>query len=178
MVHDPDLLDRLSAFTPIRFDDRVYRTTRLGLKPLTGSLAGGRWAPRDLTPVLYTCLAADGAMAEIVFQLTQLDPRPSKPVQLHEISLTAHSTIRLLRADLTQLGVKTDAYTSINYERTQQIGAAVAFLGCDGVLAPSARWNCENLMLFLESHTMGERLELIKSETVDWQDWERRHAKP
>jgi hypothetical protein len=49
---DPDLLDRLNAFKPVRYDGVVFRATRQGLDPLTGSYPGGRWIPRDVTPVL------------------------------------------------------------------------------------------------------------------------------
>jgi len=171
VVHDRDLLDRLSAFAPVTFDDVVFRSTRMGLNPLTPSLAKGRWAPKDSTAVLYTCLDRNGALAEISFHLSQLDPRPSKPVAVHRIRVTARATIRLLRADLVTLGVDWDLYHSIGYQRTQEIGAAIAFLECDGLLAPSARWSCENLMLFMVNHALHEKLELEKSETVDWIAW-------
>ena len=105
MVHDPDLLDRLSAFAPVRLDNSLFRATRQGLKALTASTAGGRWMPRDHTPVLYTSLDRDGAIAEIVFQFSLLDPKPSKPVMLHQIRASARSVMRLLRASLTELGV-------------------------------------------------------------------------
>jgi hypothetical protein len=36
----------------------------------------------------------------------------------------------------------------------QEIGAAVEFLGCDGLIAPCARWDCENLMLFPDSASL------------------------
>ena len=173
MVHDPDLLDRLGAFQPVRFDDVVFRTTRQGLDPLTGSYAGGRWAPRDLMPVLYTCMVRDGALAEISFHLSQLNPVPSKPVVLHRIRVSAGSVIRLLQANLPDLGVDASQYSSVNYRRTQEIGAAVAFLECDGLIAPSARWATDNLVLFMENHGLAEKLELEHSETMDWQAWAR-----
>ncbi len=173
MIHDRDLLDRLSAYAPIRFDDTVFRATRLGLNPLAPSLAGGRWAPRDETPVLYTSLAREGALAEISYHLGQLTPRPSKPITLHQLHATAHKALRLLRADLIPLGVERDACESLGYQRTQEIGAAVAFLECDGLIAPSARWPCENLMLFTANHSAENRLELRGSEIVDWIAWAR-----
>lgn len=178
MLHDRDLLDRLSAFRPIRFDDIAFRATRLGLNPLAGSFTGGRWAHRDIAQVLYTSLERDGAMAEIAYHLSQLTPKPSKPVQLHELRVAARSALRLLWADLKDLGVDDAGYSSLNYARTREIGAAVAFLECDGLIAPSARWKCENLMLFLDKHSPGDKLEVVKSEDVNWIEWERRHSAP
>ena len=171
MVHDRALLDQLAAFTPIRFDAPAFRATRIGLDALTPSLAGGRWAPRDVTPVLYTSLEREGALAEISFHLSLLDPKPSKPVMLHRMYATARATIRLLRADLVSLGVDWDDYHSVGYNRTQEIGAAIAFLECDGLLAPSARWPCDNLMLFMSNHALADKLELESSEPVNWVAW-------
>jgi hypothetical protein len=178
VVHDRDLLDRLSAFAPITFDGVIFRATRSGLNPLTPSLAGGRWAPKDVTSVLYACLDREGALAEISFHLSQLSPMPSKPVAVHRIRTTARSTIRLMRGDLIELGVDLDRYGSLRYGRTQEVGAAIAFLECDGLIAPSARWTCENLMLFMNNHALDNRLELENSESVDWIAWTRTHAVP
>jgi len=177
MVHDPDLLDRLSAFAPIRFDDVVFRATRLGLDALTGSYAGGRWAPRDSAQVLYTCREREGALAEMAFHLAQLTPRPSKPVMVHRLRATTRATIRLLRADFTGLGLDPGDYEAVNYGRTQAIGAAVAFLDCDGLLVPSARWTCENLVIFMDNHRLEETLDREHSESVDWLAWAQKHGR-
>lgn len=40
----------------------------------------------------------------------------------------------------------------INLGQTQQIGTAVQFLGFDGLIVPSARWECKNLVLFTNNH--------------------------
>ena len=56
--------------------------------------------------------------------------------------------MKLVRADLAALGVPENNYAGVNMPRTQEIGAAVEFLGCDGLIAPCARWACDNLMLF------------------------------
>ena len=66
-----------------------------------------------------------------------------------------------------------EQYESVNYHRTQDIGAAVAFLGCDGLIVPCARWACENLELFIENHALESRLEVLSSEEIDWQVWAR-----
>jgi hypothetical protein len=45
------------------------------------------------------------------------------------LQLTTKKTLRLLQADLLTLGVVWADYPTLNYIKTQQIGAAVAFLG-------------------------------------------------
>ena len=77
----------------------------------------------------------------------------------------------MIRADIFALGVPDSEYQGVNLPRTQAIGAAVEFLGCDGLIAPSARWDCENLMLFPERMGADATLELVNSETVDWFAW-------
>jgi hypothetical protein len=62
-------------------------------------------------------------------------------------------------------------YNAVNYNETQKIGAAVQFLGCDGLIVPSARWDCENLVVFNDNHSLDDDLRVIESEEVDWKSW-------
>jgi hypothetical protein len=62
-------------------------------------------------------------------------------------------------------------YKEVNLSRTQEIGAAAEFLGCDGLIAPSARWPCDNLMLFPDRIAHDSTLEVVESESVDWIKW-------
>lgn len=177
MVHDLDLVDRLSAFTPVPFDGELFRATRKSLDPLAPSASGGRWAAKGGVSVLYMSCARDGALAELAFHWGQQVPLPSKPASLHRIAVSTKRTIRLIRADLESLGVDWKRYGEAEYDRTQQIGAAIDFLGYDGLVAPSARWNCENLMLFFENHRIdADGLRLIETEEVNWLAWAREHA--
>jgi len=96
---------------------------------------------------------------------------------LHRIEVTTRKSLRLLRADLISLGADWNLYGEINHAQTQQIGAAVAFLECDGLIAPSARWDCNNLMIFNDHHRIAENtLRVINSEEVDWISWAREHG--
>jgi len=171
MIHDPDLLDQLDALPKETFDGEVFRGTRQSLDPLASSYSGGRWMRRDGAGVLYTSLAREGAVAEISFHWGQLNPRPTKPVMLHTLRVVAHRTLKLVRADLSTLGVPESAYAGVNMPRTQEIGAAVEFLGCDGLIAPCARWACDNLILFPDRMGMDATLEVVTSEAVDWATW-------
>lgn len=176
MIHDPDLLDRLDALPKEAFDGEVFRGTRQSLDPLASSYSGGRWMHRDGAAVLYTSLAREGALAEISFHWGQLIPRPTKPAMLHTLQVVAHRTLRLIRANLPVLGVAENAYAGVNMPRTQAIGAAVEFLGCDGLIAPCARWNCDNLILFTDRLGTDATLEVVSSEVVDWVAWAIAHG--
>jgi hypothetical protein len=173
LIHDPVLIDRLSAFPTEAFVGDVYRATRRNLDPTTPSTAGGRWSPADGPAVLYTSFEREGALAEISFHWAQFDPRPSKPALVHRLGVRGDRTLRLVRSSLESLGGDEARFLEINYGRTQEIGAAVAFLGCDGLIVPSARWDCENLVLFTDNLTLDLDIEVREAEEVDWQAWAR-----
>jgi hypothetical protein len=171
VVHDAELLDKLQAFPEVNFEGEAFRATRENLDPLTTSVSAGRWMPPGGAPVLYTSLTREGALAEISFHWSNLNPRPTKPVVLHTLSVAANRILRLIRADLAILEVSETAYAATNLARTQQIGAAVEFLGCDGLIAPSARWSCDNLILFPDSARTPPTLLVKSSESINWIKW-------
>lgn len=115
----------------------------------------------------------DGALAEVAAYLTLLTPVPSRPLKVSRLGVSASRALRLARVGLEELGVDMARYGERDYGRTQSIGAALAFLGLDGLIAPSARWHCDNLMIFQTNHLPSERLEVIEEEQVDWRPWAR-----
>lgn len=173
MIRDAELLAKLESYPTERFEGVVYRATRQNLDPLVTSRSAGRWMQPDVASVLYTSMYREGALAEISFHWSQFTPMPTKPATIHTLQVTAHRTLRLLRVDLPKLGVPASEFTMVNHPRTQQIGAAVEFLGCDGLIAPCARWACDNLILFPDSASFGGNLEVVHSEDVDWLAWAR-----
>ncbi len=172
MIHDLELLDKLAAFKTEPFEGQVYRATRVSLDPTAYSSWGGRWAPKGFdSPVLYTSLDSDGAIAEISHHWSLMTPRPTKPVMLHTLNVSATQTLKLIRADLKTLGVDLDRFGELGYTRTQEIGSAVAFLDNDGLIVPSARWDCDNLILF-ENGALKVQLDPVgEPRQIDWQAW-------
>lgn len=132
--------------------------------------------PVDETAVLYTSMAEEGALAEIAFHWSRLTPLPSRPARLHRLRVGTKRTMRLVRTDLPGLGVEMSRFEAIGYERTQAIGAAIAFLGCDGLIAPSARWSCDNLILLNDHQDADGVLEVSTSRDVDWLAWAGSHG--
>lgn len=171
MIHDAELLDRLSDLPTETFRGQVFRATRMSLDPLVASRNGGRWGAPGGAAVLYTSLERDGALAEIAFHWSQQTPRPSRPAAVHKLQVVSPTTLRLVRANLAALGVGIDAYACPNPPRTRQIGAAAEFLGYDGIIAPSARWKCDNLILFPDSASFAGTLEAVAREEVPWIEW-------
>lgn len=63
---------------------------------------------------------------------------PKGPVISHDAMLSNPKSGRIANlAELKTLGLTPETYGSLSYQRTQEIGDAAAFLGFDGILAPS-----------------------------------------
>ncbi len=97
--------------------------------------------------------------------------------RLHELGVRTERTLVLTgMADLVALGVDEARHSDILYHRTQEIGAAAAFLGFDSLACPNARRACDNLVIFLDGFPPG-RLAVQKDEAIDWSAWRARHGK-
>ncbi len=123
--------------------------------------------------VLYGAAEPDGAIAEIHFHLSRgQSVFPSRiRHDLYELAVKARQTLVLADMEqLRRLGVDDSRYRDLLYTRTQDIGAAAAFLGFDGLMAPSARWQCQNIVLFLDAITLDE-IRTISARPVDWRSW-------
>ena len=175
--HDDRLLDALSAEDGEQFSGTVWRVTREGRSPLDGSRGSGRWNPSNLS-VLYAALDPDGAKAEIYHHITLGQPVfPSKIRHvLHELKVTTENTKMFSSLnELAALGVDPARYKELLYDRTQEIGAAISFLGHDALIAPSARFNCQNLVVFFDNFQI-DQIEVVSQHEIDWRAWQTAQA--
>lgn len=177
---DNRLIDAVEAIQPTQFSGVVWRVVREGRDPLDCGRSGGRWDDGTFD-VLYTSLAREGALAEMHFHLKRGQPIfPSRVrYELHEMSLSMEAALKLLNLeDLARLGVAEDTYGRLSYQekdaeypRTQDIAEVAHFLEFDGLLVPSARWNCLNAVVFCEQCPASQR-EVIQSHgLIDWAAW-------
>lgn len=175
-ARDPELLDALDAHQGVSFQGDVWKIVREGRDVLQGYAAKARWDP-GIFDVLYASLEREGALEEIHFHLSRQPVFPSKLRSvLHRISVETRRTLRL--ADIgavVALGVSAETYGSLDYSRTQEIADAADFLGFDGMLVPSARYPCHNLVLFTDKFGPDDFI-VVASEQVDWDEWRRRRS--
>ena len=171
---DPALLDALDAFDRVRYIGDAWRVVRDGRDPLQGNASGGRW-DATLFDVLYTSLDPNGAVAEVHFQLSRQPVFPSRiRYGLHRIRVRTEKTLRLTDLDgMIPLGVDPSRYREILYQPTQAIGDAAYFLGFDSIIAPNARWSCNNLIIFIDQIAVAD-LEVIEWSEVNWTEWRRK----
>lgn len=170
-ARDIGLLDALDAHAGIAFEGDVWRIVRSERDVLEGSPSRARWDP-GLFDVLYTSLEREGALEEVHFHLSRQPVFPSKIRSvLHQIRVRTARTLKLADLSaLSELGISPERYGELSYERSQEIGDAAHFLGFDGILAPSARWWCQNLVLFMDRIDPDD-LKVVDSEPVDWDVW-------
>ena len=174
---DDRLLDIIGAIEGVPFDGMMWRVVRTGRDVLDGSRGSGRWNTSEMS-VLYGAAEQDGAIAEISFHLNRgQSVFPSRMRHdLFELAVKARQQLVLADMDqLKRLGVVESRYRELLYTRTQEIGAAASFLGFDGMMVPSARWDCQNIILFLDAIIV-EEVRTISVQPVDWQDWRRSNS--
>ena len=169
---DDRLLDLLGEIEGKPFEGTMWRVVRTGRSEIDGSRGAGRWNTSDMS-VLYGAAEADGAIAEINFHLSRgQSVFPSKMTHdLFELTVKASQTLVLANMDqMRKLGVQESRYRELLYDRTQEIAAAAAFMGFDGLISPSARWNCNNIVLFLD-HIDLEQVQMKSVQPIDWKKW-------
>ena len=149
---------------------------------MQGGRSLSRWCNGEFD-VLYTSLERDGAVAEVHALLTLQPVFPSK-ISFHAHKLTIVAEAMLHLADLTQLeklGVETGSYHEREYQKTQDIADAAFFLGFDGLIVPSARWSCANVVLFTDRIAPAAlALHVTEGEPVNWGEWRKaqRNVRP
>ncbi|WP_052341518.1 RES family NAD+ phosphorylase [Salinarimonas rosea] len=181
MAPPGELRARIAARATRSLECIVHRITRPSAHPLLPSTSGGRWAPASepgapSVPVLYTSFEPDGALAEVASYLALLSPPPGKPLAAHRIAVALARVVRLDEDTLHEVGVDRAAFHARHYQRTQEVGAEVAALGYEGLIVPSARWTCDNLVIFTANLSPESRLAVEATDVVDWQAFARRQG--
>ncbi|MET3577480.1 RES domain-containing protein [Mesorhizobium robiniae] len=156
---DSQLIDAIEAIAPVEYSGTVWRVVRQGRDPIQCSSSGGRWDDGTFD-VLYTSERREGALSEMRFHLTRGQPViPSRvKYNLFEIDLALGRALRLLDlAALQALGLDTSRYGQLSYQeknaeypRSQDIGEVAHFLDYDGLIVPSARYDCLNVIAFCD----------------------------
>lgn len=176
--YDDRLLDALEEAGRTPYEGVMWRVVRAGRSPLDGSRGAGRWNPSHLS-VLYGAQEANGALAEIHYHISRGQPIFPSKIQhnLVEMRVKIDETLTLVdMAALARLDVEAGRYKEMLYERTQEIAAAAAYMDFHGIIAPSARWKCNNVILFLDRIDLDDAVEEIRSTPIDWKTWRAKHA--
>jgi hypothetical protein len=125
---------------------------------------------------LYASHEEQGSLAEIYALLSLQPVFPSKLQWLtHEVQAELDGVASLpTLQELAELGVDVGNYHLREYGRTQEIADAALFLGFSGLVVPSARWPCTNLVVFPEKLDPGQLTLVGSPRPVDWPTWRKR----
>ncbi|GLQ55900.1 RES family NAD+ phosphorylase [Devosia nitrariae] len=191
MVHtrkrrDNALIDAIEAHTPAAFAGTAWRVVKEGRSPLVCSRAGGRWDDGTFD-VLYTSRERDGAIAEVYFHLGRGQPVFPSQVRygIHELDVSLAGALKLVDLSaLSALGLDTSRYGQLSYDRvsneyprSQDIAEVAHFLEFDGLIVPSARWSCMNIVLFCDL-VLPDAMDAITDHgTIDWTEWAERSVR-
>lgn len=184
---DNRLIDALEAMPVEPYVGAVWRVVREGRDPFIYAASGSRWDDGTFD-VLYTAMAREGAVAEMYFHLKSGQPVfPSKlRYTLHELHVSLNGILDLSNLEeLGKLGLGTLRYGRLSYQgrkgeypSSQEIAEVANFVGSSnpgdvsGLMVPSARWNCANLVVFCGHAGPAAVEEIANHGLVDWQEWE------
>lgn len=168
----PEPLEYLEGCRQGRFDGSVNRVVWADRSPTQGSnRARGRWNGPDCQfEVLNTSLSAGGADAEFEAFWSLFEQRPDRRALNWKLRVRLLRVVELGFEDFRKLGVGPTAYRTRDYSRTQEISEAVNDVGCDGLIAPSARYDCNNLIIYLQNMSRDCVLEEVDSREFLWSE--------
>lgn len=174
---DSALIDAIEAIEPVIYEGTFWRVVREGRNPIQCSRSGGRWDDGTFD-VLYTSEQKQGAISEMKFHLLRGQPVIPSQVkyQVYEIALALQRSLKLLDlAALAALGLDISRYGQLSYNekhgeypRSQDIAEAAHFLDYDGLVVPSARYDCLNVIAFCDRLAAGALVVTRDGETVEW----------
>ncbi len=149
MIYPPEMLDILQAAVVSTWDGTVYRHMFGSHSASRINTEGARWNAPSLAAI-YTSCERETALAEAEYYISMQPLRPRAKRTLFTIHVSLKNVIDLTAADLLpRLGVTGDVLSGIDHLPCRTVGAAVNWLGHDGLLVPSARRSGgTNLVIF------------------------------
>lgn len=168
---DPELLSAVDALSGQAFEGDIWRVTWASRDPLAGNEGGGRWSPDGRFEALYTSLEPDGALAEVYYHLSRAPVMSSSDMRLNRLRISLDNVLVLDATQLNALGIDDPLASRLDNDRSQAVGEAAYMMDYQGLIVPSARWECSNLVLFIDRFDLNEHIELIDDSDVNWPAW-------
>ena len=93
----------------------------------------------------------EGASAEFEAFWSLFEQRPDRQALNWRLRVRLNRVVELDFGALETLHVAQSGYGDREYSRTQEISDAVNYLGYDGLIVPSARYECRNLIIYIQN---------------------------
>jgi len=170
LLYRPELLDALEALEARAWQGSVWRHMFSEYPPSRENTRGSRWNPPG-TAAIYTSLARETALAEgnHMVNLQPLRPRASR--SLYEVRVALSHVLDLTnQGGLEIVGLGQQELTSYDFTACQEVGGAVAWLGNDGLLIPSARASSANLVIYPGALSPDADFQVLRREVLQEAD--------
>ena len=170
LERDPELLERLEGCAQEPLEGTVYRVVWADSSPIQGSsVSSGRWNSPDRDfEVLNTSFVSEGANAEFEAFWALFEHRPDRRALNWKLRVKLSRVVELDTEQLDELGVDQVNYTDRDYSRTREISDALNYLGCEGLIIPSARYDCKNLVVYMQNLNKDCIVEEEESKVFSW----------
>jgi RES domain-containing protein len=165
-IHDPELLDALERLGSSPFQGRVWRHMFNDHPPELANTRGARWNPAGVSAI-YTSLEREVAFAEAQHAIDSqpVRPRPRRRV-MYELELSLETVVDLTGGRHLEIGLTDEELTSDDPSACQAVGAAVAWLGWDGLLVPSVRVDGSNAVILVDTLSPDAAFERIGEQDI------------
>ena len=166
MVFNRETIERLEAFSPAPWQGEVYRHMFARYQPDRENVGGARWNPAGVAAI-YTSLTRAAALAEAEYYINLQPLRPRARRVLYRIQVRLASVLDLSPWEtLEGFGIRLSDFASLDYSVCQEVGGAVDWLRHDGMLAPSARDQGTNLVIFPGQRQADYEFKVVDSEVL------------
>ena len=92
-------------------------------------------------------------------------------IRIRRLQVSLEKVLKLSMDQLTVLGIDKPLASRIETEKSRNIGEAAHMMDYQGLIVPSARWDCNNLMIFMDRIDLNTHIELIDDSEVNWPAW-------
>ena len=169
MAGATSLENALASLQSSAWSGRVYRVMLNDYPPDRENTQGARWNPPDVAAI-YTCFEPAVCIAEIEYSLAR-QPRPVKRdlrKTLYEIEVTLAAVVDLtpLLPHLDRIGIGSAQLFADNMKTSQEIGRLITWFGFDALIAPSARYEGRNLLIYPGRTNESHSFTIVNQETL------------
>ena len=169
MAGATSLENALASLQSSAWSGRVYRVMLNDYPPDRENTQGARWNPPDVAAI-YTCFEPAVCIAEIEYSLAR-QPRPVKRdlrKTLYEIEVTLAAVVDLtpLLPHLDRIGIGSAQLFADNMKTSQEIGRLITWFGFDALIAPSARYEGRNLVIYPGRTNESHSFTIVNQETL------------
>ncbi|HEV7485276.1 MAG TPA: RES family NAD+ phosphorylase [Thermoanaerobaculia bacterium] len=167
MIFQPEMLDILQSATASAWNGTVYRHMFGSHPPARANTGGARWNAPGLAAIYASC-ERETALAEADYYIS-LQPLPPRVKRtLFTIRVLLKNVVNLTGNELLpRLGITDDVLCSIDQIPCRTIGAAVSWLGHDGLLVPSARRRGGTNLVIFQQDLVTSIFEVTGEEVIE-----------